>query len=52
MRKEKQRNSTASDDDSHNSTSGADLLWNCFVNWADTLERIQRADKTNEKSRI
>jgi len=24
-----------------------DLLWNCFVNWAETLEKIERSRKKN-----
>jgi hypothetical protein len=31
--------------------SRADLLWDCFVNWAETLEKIQRGRKANTKSR-
>jgi hypothetical protein len=29
--------------------SHVDLLWDCFVNWAETLEKIQRGRKANTK---
>ena len=33
-----------------NGGDGADLLWDCFVNWAETLEKIQGDKKANRKS--
>jgi len=29
--------------------SGTDLLWDCFVNWAETLEKIQKGRKLNKR---
>ena len=29
----------------HKNKRNTDLLWNCFVNWAETLEKIERSRK-------
>jgi hypothetical protein len=31
----------------HKKQRDTDLLWNCFVNWAQTLEKIGRNRKKN-----
>lgn len=31
----------------HKRQKDTDLLWNCFVNWAETLEKIQKSRKKN-----
>lgn len=29
--------------------SDTDLLWDCFVNWAETLEKIRKGRKLNKR---
>ncbi|MGB6527350.1 MAG: hypothetical protein WBF33_04520 [Candidatus Nitrosopolaris sp.] len=29
----------------HKNKRDTDLLWNCFVNWAETLEKIEGAER-------
>ena len=31
----------------HKNKIDTDLLWNCFVNWAETLEKIESSRKKN-----